>query len=324
MSTRKEFCQSCLAMVVAGVGASRLFGKGSDEEKKPAGTKAEKTDKAMEALRSVGLADFAGHYPWQLSGGMQQRAALARGLAYGADILLLDEPFASVDAQTREELEDLLAGVALALFAGMVCIGSALVLARRVRGGERELRDLDLRLLQSQKLAAIGELSSGIAHEINNPLAIINEKAGLMKDILTMKDVEFPLKAKFLAQVESVLRGISAMFSPTTFDAQTSTRTFVIALHENPALMLGMGYLTENRIRTQVDKTLEIPMVGAEHAPNLVKFLATNGMDIGAVSMIRTTAGSCLLRLSASTARMAWRHLSTSVGQPWPGASRRA
>jgi NitT/TauT family transport system ATP-binding protein len=77
-----------------------------------AGSKAEKTALAMEALRSVGLAGFAGHYPWQLSGGMQQRAALARGLAYGADILLLDEPFASVDAQTREELEDLLAGVA--------------------------------------------------------------------------------------------------------------------------------------------------------------------------------------------------------------------
>lgn len=76
------------------------------------GTKAEKTAQAMEALASVGLADFAGHYPWQLSGGMQQRAALARGLAYGANILLLDEPFASVDAQTREDLEDLLAGVA--------------------------------------------------------------------------------------------------------------------------------------------------------------------------------------------------------------------
>ena len=76
-----------------------------------------------------------------------------------------------------------LAGVALALFAGMVCIGSALVLARRVRGGERELRDLDLRLLQSQKLAAIGELSSGIAHEINNPLAIITQEIDLTREL---------------------------------------------------------------------------------------------------------------------------------------------
>jgi len=75
------------------------------------GSKAEKLETARSALAAVGLADFTDHYPWQLSGGMQQRAALARGLAYGADILLLDEPFASVDAQTREDLEDLLAGV---------------------------------------------------------------------------------------------------------------------------------------------------------------------------------------------------------------------
>jgi NitT/TauT family transport system ATP-binding protein len=66
---------------------------------------------AAQALRVVGLADFAHHYPWQLSGGMQQRVALARALAYEPEILLMDEPFASLDAQTRGDLEDLLLDV---------------------------------------------------------------------------------------------------------------------------------------------------------------------------------------------------------------------
>jgi NitT/TauT family transport system ATP-binding protein len=69
--------------------------------------KAERRQAVQQALESVGLDGFTGKYPWQLSGGMQQRVAIARGLAYRPEILLMDEPFASVDAQTRSDLEDL-------------------------------------------------------------------------------------------------------------------------------------------------------------------------------------------------------------------------
>ncbi|MFF4302344.1 ABC transporter ATP-binding protein [Streptomyces sp. NPDC001601] len=68
---------------------------------------AERRRLVADALRSVGLPDAADAYPWQLSGGMQQRVAIARALAYQPRVLLMDEPFAAVDAQTRADLEDL-------------------------------------------------------------------------------------------------------------------------------------------------------------------------------------------------------------------------
>jgi len=70
--------------------------------------KAEAARLVEEAVDAVGLTEFIDRYPWQLSGGMQQRVAIARALAYQPEILLMDEPFASVDAQTRGDLEDLI------------------------------------------------------------------------------------------------------------------------------------------------------------------------------------------------------------------------
>jgi NitT/TauT family transport system ATP-binding protein len=74
------------------------------EKKIPRARRAELVDSALEA---VGMADAHDAHPWQLSGGMQQRVAIARAIAYEPQVLLMDEPFAAVDAQTRADLEDL-------------------------------------------------------------------------------------------------------------------------------------------------------------------------------------------------------------------------
>jgi NitT/TauT family transport system ATP-binding protein len=70
--------------------------------------KAERAEIVADALEAVGLSHVPRSYPWQLSGGMQQRVAIARAIAYRPKVLLMDEPFAAVDAQTRADLEDLI------------------------------------------------------------------------------------------------------------------------------------------------------------------------------------------------------------------------
>ena len=64
--------------------------------------------RANEWLGAVGLADCADKYPHQLSGGQKQRVSIARALAYGGDILLLDEPFRGLDEDTRQQIADLI------------------------------------------------------------------------------------------------------------------------------------------------------------------------------------------------------------------------
>jgi len=96
----------------------------------------EREARARRSLEAVGLADFTGHYPGQLSGGMRQRAALARALSLQTGILLMDEPFGALDEQTRmilgEDLSVLLARTEKTIVFVTHSLGEAVFLADRV------------------------------------------------------------------------------------------------------------------------------------------------------------------------------------------------
>jgi NitT/TauT family transport system ATP-binding protein len=98
--------------------------------------RAERAERAQRALEAVGLRDFADHFPGQLSGGMRQRAALARALSLQTDILLMDEPFGALDEQTRmilgEDLSVLLAATRKTIVFVTHSLGEAVFLADRV------------------------------------------------------------------------------------------------------------------------------------------------------------------------------------------------
>jgi NitT/TauT family transport system ATP-binding protein len=98
--------------------------------------KAEREARAKRSIEAVGLADFANHYPAQLSGGMRQRAALARALSLETGILLMDEPFGALDEQTRmilgEDLSVLLARSGRTIVFVTHSLGEAVFLADRV------------------------------------------------------------------------------------------------------------------------------------------------------------------------------------------------
>jgi NitT/TauT family transport system ATP-binding protein len=98
--------------------------------------KSEHEGRAKKSLEAVGLVEFAHHYPAQLSGGMRQRAALARALSLQTDILLMDEPFGALDEQTRmilgEDLSVLLASTEKTIVFVTHSLGEAVFLADRV------------------------------------------------------------------------------------------------------------------------------------------------------------------------------------------------
>lgn len=125
--------------------------------------KAERADRAQRALEAVGLDEFAGHYPSQLSGGMRQRAALARALSLETNILLMDEPFGALDEQTRMVL------------------------------GE----DLSVLLSRSKKTIVFVTHSLGEAVFLADRVAVFSARPGTIKEIITV-DEPHPRKSAFM------------------------------------------------------------------------------------------------------------------------------
>ena len=125
--------------------------------------RAERDARALKSLEAVGLADFADHYPGQLSGGMRQRAALARALSLKTAILLMDEPFGALDEQTRMVL------------------------------GE----DLSVLLSQTEKTIVFVTHSLGEAVFLADRVAVFSARPGTIKDIIEIEEPH-PRKPAFM------------------------------------------------------------------------------------------------------------------------------
>ena len=143
--------------------------------------KSEHEARAKLSLEAVGLAEFAHHYPSQLSGGMRQRAALARALSLKTDILLMDEPFGALDEQTRmilgEDLSVLLSRTDKTIVFVTHSLGEAVFLADRVAvfsarpGTIKEIIEVDEphprnpEFITSEKFTTIRNRLYGLLHD---------------------------------------------------------------------------------------------------------------------------------------------------------------
>jgi NitT/TauT family transport system ATP-binding protein len=146
--------------------------------------------RARELLELVGLSDFADHYPRELSGGMQQRAALARALLSDPEVLLLDEPFGALDALTREDLNLELMRVwnqrkktAILIthsISEAVFLSDRVVIMNTGPGCVREIVDVPLprpRLPEMRYEPAFGEIAQHITEELTRRPAPVEKAA---------------------------------------------------------------------------------------------------------------------------------------------------
>lgn len=149
---------------------------------------------ARKHLELVGLADAVKKYPFELSGGMQQRGAIARALALGAPVLLMDEPFGALDPVNRSRLQDLLLSV--------------------WRNAERERKtvvfvthDVDEAILLSDRVVMLGSSPAGIIDEIQIDLPRPRSRR-ILSESDEFRRLREHIQNRFRAEVSRALGGI--------------------------------------------------------------------------------------------------------------------
>lgn len=128
--------------------------------------KDEREKVAQSCLADVGLEHAADKYPWELSGGMQQRVAIARALAYDAHILLMDEPFGSLDAQTKLVLEDLVIDLQRRLGISVILV----------------THDIDEAVYMSDRVIVLNNKPASVVDVVDVPLGRIREQIETKSD----------------------------------------------------------------------------------------------------------------------------------------------
>ena len=148
-----------------------------------------------DSLEAVGLADTGNAWPWQLSGGMQQRVAIARALAFQPRVLLMDEPFAAVDAQTRAELEDLVRSV-------WVRFGVTLLFVTH---------DIDEAVYLAQRVVVLSSSPTSVVEDLPIDLPADRDQLG------TRADPRFvELRSRVYARIQQARSGAPVSPMPTT------------------------------------------------------------------------------------------------------------